>query len=197
MPLSRPSPEFRRPGLLVVDVQRFFFDPRSPAFMRGCSGVLERVRALVGDFRSRGLPVLFTCYASALRGPMASRWRKACPRGSPWVQPILRPAPGEPVFYKSRYSAFRGTRALAWLRKRRVRDLVVAGVKTHLCVESTVRDAFDAGFRVIVARDGCAAPDPGMHRGSLRNMAHGFADILPTKDLVSMPEKFHNQRKDA
>jgi len=165
--------------------------------MPGCSGVLGRVRALVEDFRSRRLPVLFVCYASARRGPMASRWRKACPRGSPWVQPAIRPAPGEPVLLKSRYSALRGTRALAWLRGKRVKDLVVAGVKTHLCVESTVRDAFDAGFRVVVARDCCAAPDPGMHRGSLRNMEHGFADLASAKGLVSMLEKFHNQRKDA
>lgn len=183
MPPS-PRSELARPGLLLVDVQRFFFEPKSPAYMRGSSSVLRRIRSLVRAFRSAGLPVLFTCYVSERKGPMASRWRKSCPAGSRWARPSIEPGPGEPVLLKTRYSAFRGTPALAWLRGRRVEDLVVAGVKTHLCVESTVRDAFDEGFRVIVARDACAAPEPRMHRGSLLNMEHGFAELASTKDLV-------------
>lgn len=116
---------------------------------------------------------------------MTRWWRRLCPPESRWagLGGGLEAEPPEWVFRKSRYSAFRGTRLNAWLKKRGIADLVVAGVMTHLCVEATVRDAFEAGYRVHVPLDGCAAGEKILHLGSLRSMACGFAYVRRGRDI--------------
>ena len=70
------------------------------------------------------------------------------------------------------------------MEARRVRDLVVAGVLTQLCVESTVRDAFDLGFRVFVPMDACASSDEDSHLAALRTLGSGFAYVLRARSLL-------------
>ena len=175
----------RRAGLLVVDMQRFFLDPKSPAYMEAAREAFPAVRGLVRAFRQAGRPVAFAVYATARGGPMSRWWRKRCPRRSPWTRlgEGLEALPGERIFVKSGYSAFRGTACARHVAARGVSDLVVAGVMTHLCVESTVRDAFDEGLRVFVPREACAAADRRLHAAALSVMAAGFAYVRPEREL--------------
>lgn len=113
---------------------------------------------------------------------MARRWHKVCRSKRDLALPFA--LEGEKLFVKACYSAFRGTVCGRWLKRRKVRDLVVCGVKTNLCVESTVRDAFDLGFSVFVPMDACGASKRSLHLGSLRNMAVGFAQIVKSGVLL-------------
>ena len=73
--------------------------------------------------------------------------------------------------------------AMRWLKARAITDLVVAGVMTDLCVESTVREAFEKGFRVFVAPDACASKDRALHNAALAVMARGFAYLAASGEL--------------
>lgn len=170
-----------RSGLLVVDMQGFFLDSDSPAFMPEARRILPKVRKLVQAFRARNRPVAFAVYKTPKSGPMVRRWRKACRTKKDLALPF--DVEGGKLFVKTCYSALRGGCA-AWLKRKGVRDLVVCGIKTNLCVESTVRDAFDLGFSVFVPADACGASKDILHRGSMRNMAVGFAQIMKSDTIL-------------
>jgi isochorismate hydrolase len=66
-----------------------------------------------------------------------------------------------------------------------VEQLVITGVTTHLCCESTARSAFMRGFAVFMAIDGTATLNRELHLASLRALAHGFAVPLLVSDLLA------------
>jgi nicotinamidase-related amidase len=85
--------------------------------------------------------------------------------GSPGTQihPAVAPIEGEPVVIKHRVSAFGGTDLQTILQSRAIETLVLAGVSTSGVVLSTLRQAFDLDYRILVAGDCCADPDPEAH----------------------------------
>lgn len=176
-------------ALLVVDMQDFFLSRESPAYMPQARAVLGGVRRLVDAYRRAGRPVLFTVHAheDPLRdgGLMTRWWRKVCLASGPWarVASVLEASEGE-IFRKCRYSALTNPGVEAALRRRGVDSLVVAGVLTNLCVESTVRAAFDLGIPCVVAADATAAHTEELHLASLRSMAHGFARVRMAAELL-------------
>lgn len=178
-----------RCALLVVDMQRFFLDGDSPAYMPGAAAALANAAALARAFRLAGRPVLFTSHAhedpEKDGGLMTRKWKKVCLAGTPAAQiaPDLDPREGE-VFVKNRYSAFTNPALEPRLRELGVDSLVVAGVKTDLCVESTVRAAFDLGFSCMVAADAAAAARDEQHRASLAAMERGFAAVGTTGAII-------------
>jgi isochorismate hydrolase len=96
----------------------------------------------------------------------------------------LRPQKNEKVVHKNRYSAFYNTDLETVLRVLKIEDLVVSGVMTNLCCESTARDAYFRDFRVFFTADGTAAMTEEMHLASLLNLAYGFARITVTRELL-------------
>jgi isochorismate hydrolase len=91
---------------------------------------------------------------------------------------------GQPVIEKTQYDAFFNTDLEARLRQSRTSQLVVTGVATHLCCESTARSAFARGFSVFIAVDGTATWNRELHFASLRGLAHGCAMPFLTRDLL-------------
>jgi ureidoacrylate peracid hydrolase len=97
----------------------------------------------------------------------------------------LAPQPGDRVIDKTRYSAFYGTDLEAQLSALSVDTLIVCGVTSNVCVESTVRDAFFRDIRIIVPSDATAAVTPEMHASALRNFEYSFGPVVTTDDLVT------------
>lgn len=77
------------------------------------------------------------------------------------------------LFEKTAVSAFSGNNLLAWLRQHRCHHLLLAGVSTPLAIESTARQAHDAGFQVTVLHDLCAAPTQEIHQQSTDTLQNG------------------------
>ena len=178
-------------ALLVVDMQKFFLDPASPTFTPGCPSILPSVKRLVAAFRRAGRPVVFTRHvhhpAGLDGGIMDWWWEGKCLEGSEEseVHPALAPAAGEKVVFKHRYSAFYNTDLETVLRCLKVEDLVVAGVMTNLCCESTARDAYFRDFRVFFPADGTGSVSEEMHLASLLNLAFGFAYVTTAEALAA------------
>lgn len=190
----RPLPDLEQAALLVVDMQRFFADPSSHAVLPALPAILPGVLALARAFARAGRPVVLTRHGSPdPSGPnlMHSFWRDTLVPGETRhrLLPELEALPAARILDKERYSAFAGTGLADELRARGCKSVVVCGVMTHLCVESTVRDAFMSDLLPVVPVDGCASVDETLHLGSLRAMAHGFAVPCTTLQLLqALPE---------
>jgi nicotinamidase-related amidase len=117
---------------------------------------------------------------------MAWWWRGKCVEGSPEseIHPSIAPRPNEKVVYKHRYSAFYNTDLETVLRCLKVEDLVIAGVMTNMCCESTARDAYYRDYRVFLPADGTGTINEEMHLASLLNLSYGFA-LVTTSDEIA------------
>ncbi|MBI4056561.1 MAG: isochorismatase family protein [Elusimicrobia bacterium] len=182
-----PAPH--RLGLVVVDMQDFFLNPYSPAYLPPARVILENVRRLVDAFRRLGRPVYFAFHGhkdpTRDGGMMTVWWKKVCLEGTPHsrITPLLGPEK-ERIFRKCRYSAFSNPEMERTLRRDGITDLAVAGLATHLCVESTVRDAFDRGFKTFIPSDATAAQTEELHLSALKTLAHGFSMVVLTGDFI-------------
>ncbi len=70
------------------------------------------------------------------------------------------------------------------LRGLGVNTVIVCGVTTEICVESTIRDAFFRDYRIVVPYDAVAAIDPVRHEGTLRTIKYGFGTVTTTEQVI-------------
>jgi len=89
----------------------------------------------------------------------------------------VRPDDTDIVVTKHRYDAFHGTDLDLILRSNGVRTVVLTGVSTHVCVETTARTAFVRDYYTVVVADGCAAYSAQEHEASLKVIDHFFAEV--------------------
>jgi nicotinamidase-related amidase len=95
---------------------------------------------------------------------------------------------GDPVVEKKRFSAFYNTSLEQLLQRLNVRRLIVGGVRSDFCVESTVRDAFFRDYKVILVSDGTASYFPHFHEATLKVMNTVFAEVKNTEEIIAMLE---------
>jgi len=178
-----------RSALLVIDMQRFFLDETSPLFTCGGPAILPTLKRLVQAFRRESRPVIFTQHVNHPggldAGIMGWWWENKCLEGSPEseIHPDLTPLPGEKVILKHRYSAFYNTDLETVLRCLKVEDLVISGVMTNMCCESTARDAYFRDYRVFFLADGTGSINEEMHVASLLNTAFGFGWVTTVEEI--------------
>ncbi|HEX2855491.1 MAG TPA: cysteine hydrolase [Opitutaceae bacterium] len=178
-------------ALLVIDMQRDFLEPGGFGAALGNDVSLLRraiapVRKLLTDWRAAGLGVIHTReghradlsdlpISKKIRGRNPTTIGDAGPmgrllvRGEPGhaIIPELEPLAGEPVVDKPGKGAFWATDLHAILQKRGIRQLVVTGVTTEVCVHTTVREANDRGYECLVPADCVASYFPEFHTAAL------------------------------
>lgn len=177
-------------ALLVIDMQRFFLDAKSHTYTCGGAAIIPTVKRLMDSFRRAGRPVIFTQHVhhpgDLDSGIMGWWWEGKCLEGSPEseIHPDLAPKPGEKIVLKHRYSAFYNTDLETVLRCLKVEDIVVSGIMTNMCCESTARDAYYRDYRVFFPADGTGSISEEMHLASLLNLAFGFAYVTTADAIV-------------
>ena len=87
------------------------------------------------------------------------------------------------VMRKNQYDAFYGTALEEILQRKNVSQVLISGVMTHLCCETTARSAFMRGFEVFFLVDGTATYNQDHHLATLLNLAHGFATPMLTSEI--------------
>ena len=177
-------------ALLVLDMQEYFLNEASHAFVPASRAILPNVKRLIEQFRMAGRPVVYTRHsleAGDDPGIMGRWWRDIVREGTreSAIAKLLDVSGGDVVIRKTRYSAFEGTILEELLRERGADSLAITGVTTHLCCDSTARDAFMQDFTVFLVVDATASWTEELHLSSLRILADGFAIPVMTDDLVS------------
>ncbi|MBT4511967.1 MAG: isochorismatase family protein [Chloroflexi bacterium] len=181
----KPSPE--RAALLVLDMQRYFIDESSHAFVPTAQDIVPGIARLIDTCAKKGVPIIYTRHlnSDADAGMMSVWWRDLIKPDAPSSEIVadFDLAQGL-VVEKTQYDAFHKTRLEEILREKGVSQVVICGVMTHLCCETTARSAFVRGFEVIFAIDGTATYNEPFHRATLWNMAHGFAVPMLIEEIV-------------
>ena len=106
----------------------------------------------------------------------------------------LKPTGDDIILDKQRYSAFYNTNLEVLLRGLGVTMVVVTGVTTNICVESTVRDAFFRDFRITVIEDCVGAVDEMMQQGPLHSFRYGFGDVIKSDEFIAAIKPGSRQR---
>jgi nicotinamidase-related amidase len=122
-------------------------------------------------------------------------WEGMCLEGSPEseVHKSIAPLPEEKVIFKHRYSAFYNTDLETVLRCLKIEDLVICGIMSNLCCESTARDAYFRDYRVFFPADGTGSVTEEMHLASLLNLAFGFAYVTECEEIIESLKKEHSE----
>ncbi|MBB6636277.1 cysteine hydrolase family protein [Cohnella thailandensis] len=190
-------------ALLVVDVQNDFCAPdgmmgRLGADLSQVEPAVGRIGRLIEAARAAAVPVVFVRLVTAAhtdskamlawysRQGIDASAAAVCREGTAGAEGYkLFPQKGDYVVEKQRYSAFIGTNMELVLRRLGIDKLVVTGVTTECCVESTVRDGFMLDYETFVVADGCAAYESGLHDMSLKLMGLNFASIVETESVLA------------
>jgi len=187
-------------AVLVVDMQRAFFDNndslgRSGLDVTPLRAAIPGTVRLVNFARASGVPVIFTRYVYSVGmvdfGPI--RGKKAQERvaanslgyGTEEIEliPELGARPDEVVIDKSRPSAFYGTRLEPVLTGMGIRNLVICGVTTNICVETTARDAGQRDYGTYVVRDAVAEFTAERNHYALFTIDWSFGEVVELADI--------------
>lgn len=182
-------------ALLVIDMQEFFLDPESPSFTCGGLAILPKIKELIELFRKENRPVIYTRHVHHPdridAGIMEWWWEGMCVEGSleSEVHSDIAPLANEKIILKHRYSSFYNTDLETILRCLKIEDLVITGIMTNMCCESTARDAYYRDYKVFFPADGTGSITEEMHLASLLNLAFGFAYITTTNFIKEEIQK--------
>lgn len=177
-----------RSVLLILDMQKYFLSASSHAFIPSAQAIIPLIAELKEAYTAKGLPVIFTRHLNSPQnaGMMAKWWRDLLGKENPLSEIIdeLDISSGM-VLEKSQYDAFFETPLTDILRERGATQVVICGVMTHLCCETTARSAFVRGFEVFFTVDGTASYNERFHLATLLNLSHGFAAPVLVEELLA------------
>jgi isochorismate hydrolase len=168
-------PERGRNAVLLIDLQEYFRGIINP--------ILENIVSLISAVRKKKVPLFFTQHShdpEADHGMLGRWWSDLIIKGSNDSRLIqeLNVKKVDFVIHKNTYSAFYETDLEKKLKDLGVTDLVIGGVMTNLCCETTARDAFVRNFRVFFLADGTSTISEDLHLSTLKNLGYGFATLM-------------------
>jgi ureidoacrylate peracid hydrolase len=196
-----------RPVLVAIDTQNGFVSDGGSYDKLGIDRsyykkALPNVNTLVNMCRSNGIPVIFTLAIREPSGadlltkthkilplPREERIEEVpiCVRGT-WDADIveeLKPADEKYVITKRRDSAFHGTALENMLRRMQVDTVIFCGFDTSMCVETSLRDAFNLGFDILVISDATASMNPRRYECTLDDVRSFYGLVLDTSEFAS------------
>lgn len=181
-------------ALLIVDLQNDYF-PGGAMELEGAEAAAGNAAAALAAFRRRGWPVLHVRHVSVRPG---ATFFLPGTKGAE-IHAMVAPAAGEAVIEKNYPNSFRNTDLQQRLARADVRQLVVAGMMTQMCVDATVRMATDLGYQVTLLADACATraqsfggesvPARQVQTAFLAALNGLYAKVLPTTEALRTLEE--------
>jgi len=191
-------------ALLMVDLQEMYLpenqvrrDPLGWPPIWHFEETVNECALLLASARDAGIPVIYTRATSRTDGsdrtPAMRRLRATLPptqlqdptEGPSPILPAVAPRPPEVVVDKPRWDAFLFTTLEPILRNLGTRRLIVAGLQTNVCVESTVRGAMMRNFEVAVPLDAVTTDGEDLHFNALNAMRVLYVEVAPWRELVA------------
>ncbi len=175
-------------ALIVIDVQNEYVTGGLPIVHPPVEGSLECIGAALDAATAAGLPIVLVRHtepdpAGGLFVADASAWQ---------LHDVVTSRSYDTVVDKTLPGSFTGTHLEEWLRERYVDHVTIAGYMTHLCVDTTTRQAMHLGFEVTVLEDATGTIDVAddlpaalVHRVELGVLGDGFASVTSTSDWIT------------
>lgn len=187
-------------AMIVVDMQNAFLSDEGSMNEGGMDitelkKTVSPVRNLIDACRAADVPIIFTRYVlradykdAGLRSVRRSEFKAinslVVDTWDSELDPRMDQRPEDYVLDKTRYSSFYNTSLEVILRGLGVDTLIICGVTTEICVESTVRDAYFRDFKILVPKDAVAAMDIDRHNGTLATIEYGFGSVTTSAELM-------------
>ncbi len=165
-------------ALLILDMQNFFLNQHSHAFIPSASAIVVNINRLLSVYRRYNLNVMFTRHINTNKdAKMMKKWWESFINPEDKESEIIDSlnSAESKIITKTQYDAFYKTELEHYLINNNIEQLVVTGLMTHLCCETTIRSAFVRGFTVFFPVDGTATYNMDFHKSSCINLSHGFA----------------------
>jgi len=180
-----------RRALLLIDVINDFFHPDGSNYYPEYDPILENIRTMLDAARKAGLMVIHVREDHPPQHTADFEFEKLpqhCFSGSSdveWANGI-EVLEGEYIVTKRRYSAFFETDLNLLLYESGIRNVMVVGVKTHVCIRATVQDAFGWGYRPIVVREAVGSNYHHLHEASLEDIERYMGTVISMEKAIEM-----------
>lgn len=203
IPLARKiDPQFS--ALIVVDVQNDFVSLEGAFACRGLDmtmiqEMVPKLKELIAEARKARVPIIFLRNSGSpwtssqvnkeKRAQMVEEGEAGITIEGTWGSELYEgivPGGDERVVVKHRYSGFVDTDLDLILRSRGIKTLLMTGVATNVCVESTARDGFMRDYRIVLVEDCCATTFQKLHEATLENIARYFGTVVSSKEVISL-----------
>jgi nicotinamidase-related amidase len=175
-------------ALIIIDIQNDYF-PGGSMELEGAEAAGAKAHSALSAFRDKNLPVIHVRHLSVRPG---STFFIPGTAGAD-IHACVTPRAGEAVIEKNFPNSFRNTDLKTILEKDNIKNLVVAGMMTHMCVDATVRHAADAGYKITLLGDACATraqsyggetvPAKHVHAAFLAALNGFYAKVVNTHEL--------------
>jgi len=185
--LHKDTLKIHKSALLILDMQEFFLNKKSHAFIPSAQAIIKPIKSLANLFINNNLPIITTKHINTKTNAkqMNYWWRDILTEDSEFSQLITEfDIPQAELIIKSQYDTFYNTNLNEILQKNNIKQVIISGVMTHLCCETTARSAFVRGYNVFFPIDGTATYNEEFHIATLTNLSHGFANITLIKKLI-------------
>ncbi|MFC2156770.1 cysteine hydrolase family protein [Acidobacteriota bacterium] len=177
---SQDNPESQ--ALLLIDIQEFYFQGSRP--LDNPEKASANAAKILKSFRDSSQLVVHVQHQSDTLAE---------------IHKNVAPLEGEKVFTKDQVNAFKGTGLLEFLRSKDIKNLVICGMMTHMCVEAAVRAANDLGFECTVISDACTTRDlsygdrsikaADVHYSTLSTLNRYYAQVSSTEKFLESLKK--------
>ncbi len=183
-------------ALLIIDMQNDFcaeggFLQRERNYNVGfAKKIADSIGGLADAARAAGIPVVWIRsiydFKYLAEPHIFKRGKEGCCLEGTWGADFfeLAPTPGETIVDKHSYSGFHETSLDQHLRSRGIKTLVVCGVATNVCVDSTLRDGFFRGYYIVLAEDCVGSNSQPGHEGTLATVRNNIGTVLPSSAIV-------------
>ncbi|KAM3324152.1 nicotinamidase 2 isoform X2 [Capsicum chacoense] len=175
------KPDPKSAVLIVVDMQNYFSSMSNP--------IVPAINITIDLCRRNSMPIIFTRHRHKSPddyGMIYEWWNGDIIRDgtveAELIPELLR-RESDSVVEKYTYSAFKDTNLEEKLLEMGIKEVIVTGVMTNLCCETTAREAFVRGFRVFFSTDATATSSAELHDATLKNLAYGFTYLVDCKRL--------------
>ncbi len=175
-------------ALLIIDAQKYFLDKTSHAYISGSLAIIPKIKSLLEVYNSMSFPVIMTQHINNEQNAemLAVWWRDLITERDSMCEITTELHHKRvTIVKKAQYDAFYQTPLENILKEKGVTQVVITGVMTNLCCETTARSAFVRGFSVFFTVDGTATYNEEFHKATLLNLSYGFATPVLCRELIN------------
>jgi nicotinamidase-related amidase len=174
-------------ALIIIDIQNFYFGEK------GLDGSVEaslNAKRLLHYFREHDLPIVHVQHIKQDVSELTEEQKTSIQ-----IHQNVEPIDGETIIVKKTPGSFNGTKLLEILKDKGVDELVICGMMSNMCVDTTTREAFDLDFKCSVIQDACATrsynfngkeiPSEYVHATAMASLAFAFAEVISVNEFIS------------
>ncbi len=184
--------ETKKTALILVDVINSFFKPGLPNYYDTVVEVIPAMQALLDAARRSGAVIVHAVERHRPEPFDDFEWRKLPAHhlenadDQAFFGDFRPKLANETVVAKRRFSAFFATDLALLLTEQRVSRVIIAGVKTNVCIRATAQDAFANGFEPVIAREATNSNRPHLAAASLEDIDRYMGRVVPLREALDM-----------